>query len=106
MTNLPKTAKSTLTRDCFVTTIHNITGRAIDEGHLASGSLAKNVLTENTEDGQLTTFLASTDGGKHWYKVTTYEDPRDLFTTAYTNPKYLIRRRKGPKLSRVGHSRR
>lgn len=102
MMRLPKTAKSTLTRDCFVTTIHAQTNQEIDEGHLSAGTLAKNVFTEPTEDGPLTHFLASTDGGKHWYLVRTYEKPADLFTTAYTDRRYYTQRKLGPKLSRVG----
>jgi hypothetical protein len=97
---LPKTSLSSLARDCYVTTIHSRTGQEVDEGHLGAGSLAKNVFAEPTEDGRKTTFLTSTDAGKHWYRVCTHEDPDHLFTTAHTDKKCVARR--GLRLSTVG----
>ena len=69
-------------RDCFVTSIHAQTGQATSEGILAEGALARNIITESTPEGSLTTFEASTDNGKHWYRTETFETVKGLFETA------------------------
>jgi hypothetical protein len=79
---LPRTGVSITKRDCFVTLIHSQTGQATSEGTLAAGSLARNIFTESTSEGRVTTFEASTDKGEHWYRTETFEPVKDLFETA------------------------
>lgn len=68
------------TRNCFITTIHGITGQEIEEGTLPTGSKVRKIYSENTPDGVQTSFECSTDNGKHWYKATTFDLPEGLFT--------------------------
>ena len=68
------------TRNCFITTIHGITGQEIEEGTLPTGSKVRKIYSENTPDGVQTSFECSTDNGKHWYKATTFDLPESLFT--------------------------
>lgn len=79
---LPRTAVSFTKRDCFVTSIHAQTSQATSEGTLAAGALARNIITESTPEGSVTTFEASTDNGKHWYRTETFEPVKGLFETA------------------------
>lgn len=57
-----------LTEDTYATGIHGVTGQAIDEGWLPTGTLIRN-LREAGEGfgGPIYRFDASTDGGDHWY---------------------------------------
>ena len=68
------------TRNCFITTIHGITGQEIEEGTLPTGSRVRKIYSENTPEGVQTSFECSTDNGKHWYKATTFDLPEGLFT--------------------------
>ena len=61
------------THDCFITTIHGITGREINEGILPAGARVRSIHSENIPDGVQTSFEASTDNGKHWYKARTFD---------------------------------
>jgi hypothetical protein len=79
---LPRTIVSITKRNCFVTSIHAQTGQATSEGILAAGSLARNIFTESIPEGRITTFEASTDNGKHWYRTETFEPVKGLFETA------------------------
>ena len=79
---LPRTSVSITKRDCFVFSIHNQTGQTTSEGTLAAGAFARNIFTEATPEGRVTTFEASTDKGKHWYRTETFETVKDLFETA------------------------
>ena len=62
--------------DTFATTVHGLTGRAVEEGILAAGTLIRNLDVEEVDLlGQVTTlshFEASTDGGQTWYRHRTY----------------------------------
>ena len=66
-----------LTKDLFAVGLHGKTGQATEEGTLAAGSLIKQIKAGGG-DGTLRRwmFLASTDGGKTWYKQVSYEAPQ------------------------------
>lgn len=77
-----------LARDCEAVGVHGVTGRDVDEGTLVAGTRVREVVTREEQDPsgdgtrQVTTFQASTDGGKTWYDQRTMEDPVDLVTWA------------------------
>lgn len=68
---MTKTMTKKLTQDVYTYTIHGITGRLLDGGVLERGALVRDIQIEQSEEGVRTTFLASTDGGAHWYRQET-----------------------------------
>lgn len=65
-----------LIKELFAVGIHGKTGQQTEEGTLAVGTLIKRVKMDGGY-GSLRrwVFLASTDGGKSWYKQVSYDAP-------------------------------
>lgn len=58
--------------------VHGITGRDIEEQTLAAGALVRNVVTEETEDGDLTRFQVLGYNGRDWYNYRSFESFKGL----------------------------
>lgn len=61
-----------LAKDTHAVGLHGLTHQEIDEGTLPAGTLVRKVQVEETGDGQVTHFQASTDRGEHWYLQRTH----------------------------------
>ena len=74
-------AATTLSRDLFCEEIHGSTGQVLNEGFLEAGALViwtSDPLADDFPEECARDFLASTDGGRTWYRQRTWESVEDL----------------------------
>lgn len=70
------TKHATLVQDLYAIGIHGQTGQETEEGTLAAGALIRDVTSGEGWAGTEYQFLASTDGGRLWYRQKSYSRPK------------------------------